>query len=362
MGSRKGRVLVAMSGGVDSSVTAALLLEEGFEVIGATLQLQSCDEAAFGAGCGGAAGPAQAGLVSRMLGIPHHVFDCRQQFERAVLHYCWREYSRGRTPNPCIVCNERFKFGFLLEAASSLGASQIATGHYARIERPGQGGLQLKRGVDRNKDQSYFLFALNARQLEAALLPIGALSKAEVRAQAHRLGLPNAGRGESQDACLTADHVCYAEILRQRFHGEARAGEVVDNQGRVLGHHQGFHHFTIGQRKGLGIALGQRAWVTAIHPESARVVLCRDEGELFAQGLVASDVTWSPSVVLPLPISCSVQIRYRHQPVPAVVEPLGNGRVRVAFASAVRAVTPGQAAVFYDGNILLGGGWIEKSF
>jgi tRNA-uridine 2-sulfurtransferase len=356
------RVLVAMSGGVDSSVTAALLLEDGFQVIGATLQLHSCDETTFGRTCCSAAGPPQAGNVAGVLGIPHYLLDCRRQFHDAVLRYSWMEYARGRTPNPCVICNEQIKFGFLMETARSLGASKIATGHFARIERDGRQRPVLKRGRDQDKDQSYFLFSLDNRQLEAALFPIGQFTKAEVRERARRLGLPNADQEESQDACFLAEGETYAEVLRQRFQGEAHPGEVVDGEGRVLGRHQGFHQFTIGQRKGLGIALGQRAWVKAIDAEDARVVLCRDKSELLSQGLLATGVRWRHSIGGSRPIACSVQIRYRHRAVPAMVEQVGAERVRVVFGEPIRAVTPGQAAVFYDGDVLLGGGWIERSF
>ncbi len=350
-----------MSGGVDSSVAAALLLQEGFEVIGATLQLHSCDEAAFRRTCCSAAGPAQAGNVAGILGIPHYVLDCRHQFQDLVLRHGWSEYARGRTPNPCIICNDRIKFGFLLDVAKSLGASTIATGHHARIERDGRERPFLKRGRDLGKDQSYFLFSLRSGQLRAALLPIGHFTKAEVREQAWRLGLPNADQAESQDACFLAKGESYAEMLRRRFQGEARPGEIEDSEGRVLGRHEGFHQFTIGQRKGLGIALGRRAWVKAIDPENARVVVCRDERELLSQGLIATDVRWRHAFEGSCPIPCSVQIRYCHKAVPAVVEPIGTDRVRVIFGEPVRAVTPGQAAVFYDGESLLGGGWIERS-
>lgn len=358
---KKERVLVAMSGGVDSSLAAALLLEEGYEAIGATLQLQSCEDEAFGSTCCSAAGPAQAAGVADILGIRHYVLDCRRHFHDAVLRHSWLEYARGRTPNPCVVCNQRIKFGFLLDTARSLGASRIVTGHYARVEADAAGRVVLKRGRDRGKDQSYFLFSLDDRQLEAALFPIGHFTKAEVRERARRMGLPNADREESQDACFAAEGESYAEILRERFQGEARAGEVVDGEGKVLGRHDGFHRFTIGQRKGLGIALGQRAWVKAIDPESARVILCRDKSELLSWGLIATDVRWHHARPDSNPFACSAQIRYRHAAVPAMVEHLEAERVRVIFREPVRAVTPGQAAVFYDGDTLLGGGWIERS-
>ena len=357
----KGRVLVAMSGGVDSSVTAALLLEDGFEVIGATLQLQSCEDAAYGRTCCSATGSNQAGKVAGVLGIPHVLLDCRQQFHDAVLRYSWMEYARGRTPNPCVICNEQIKFGFLLEAARSLGAARIATGHYVRLEKDDRKRLWLMRGRDRGKDQSYFLFSLSSRQLDAALFPIGQFTKAEVRERARHLGLPNADQEESQDACFLGEGETYAEILRQRFQGEVRPGEVVDGKGNVLGRHEGFHRFTIGQRKGLGIALGRRAWVKAIDPVNARVILCRDKSELLSKGLIAMGVRWRHPLEGLLPIPCSVQIRYRHAAVPAVVVSAGAERVWVTFEQPVRAVTPGQAAVFYDGDRLLGGGWIERS-
>ncbi len=356
------RVLVAMSGGVDSSVAAAVLAESGCEVIGATLQLQACDDAAFGRTCCNAAGPALAGRVAGVLGIPHYVLDCRRQFRDEVLRYSWREYARGRTPNPCVICNEKIKFGFLLEKARALGAVRIATGHYVRLVREAGHGLLLKRGRDQGKDQSYFLFSLDDGQLDAALFPVGGFTKAEVRERARQLGLPNADQRESQDACFLAAGEPYAEILRQRLHGEARPGEVVDGEGRVLGRHEGFHRFTIGQRRGLGIALGQPAWVRTIEPEKARVVLCLDQRELLAQGLIATGVTWRHCWGGSRPILCSVQVRYRHQAVPAMIEEIGAGRVRVVFGESVRAVTPGQAAVFYDGDTLKGGGWIERAF
>jgi tRNA-specific 2-thiouridylase len=220
----------------------------------------------------------------------------------------------------------------------------------------------LKRGLDRNKDQSYFLFSLDDRQLAAALFPVGQFTKTAVREKARHLGLQNADLEESQDACFLAEGEVYAEILRERFQGSAHSGEVVDTQGKVLGTHKGFHRFTVGQRKGLGIALGQRAWVKTIDPESARVILATDRRELLARGLIATGVKWRHPFASSQPIHCAVQIRYRHAAVPALVEHLGPKSVRVTFDQPVRAVTPGQAAVFYDDDRLIGGGWIDQSF
>jgi tRNA-uridine 2-sulfurtransferase len=356
------RVLVAMSGGVDSSVAAALLLEDGYEAIGATLQMQSCHDATLRSSCCSTAGPAQASAAAGTLGIPHYVLDCRQQFLDNVLRYGWREYSRGRTPNPCVVCNEHIKFGFLLQVAESLGALQIATGHYVRKDTDGDGRIFLRRGIDQGKDQSYFLFSLSDQQLAAALFPVGRLAKTEVREKARSLGLQNADLEESQDACFLAEGEVYAEVLRQRFQGLSQAGEVVDGEGKVLGRHIGFHRFTVGQRRGLGIALGRKAWVKGIDPENASVIVTLDESELFSEGLIATGVRWHYPVADLSPIRCSAQVRYRHDAAPAVVEPLGRESVRVTFSQPVRAVTPGQAVVFYDGDRLLGGGWIERSF
>jgi tRNA-specific 2-thiouridylase len=233
------RVVVAMSGGVDSTVAAALLVERGCEVIGVTLRLLQGEETA-----GDAVHEARA--AADRLGIAHHVLDGRREFEELVLRRSWDEYARGRTPNPCVVCNARIKFGLLLDHARSLGATKIATGHYARLDAT----PTIRRGVDRRKDQSYFLWALDARQLAAVLFPLGELTKQQVRDRARSLGLPNAERAESQDACFVRDDQQFAEELRRHFGEPARSGVIVDEAGKVLGAHQGIHHFTIGQRRG----------------------------------------------------------------------------------------------------------------
>ena len=359
-GSRAGaagrRVVVAMSGGVDSSVTAALLLEQGYEVLGATLRFWLCDEGGGEAkSCCGLDAVAEARDTAGRLGFHHHVIDCRTRFEEQVLRPCWEEYNRGRTPNPCVLCNPHIKLLELLRQARALGAELVATGHHARVivgDRPA-----LLRGRDRNKDQSYFLFGLHEQQLASLLMPVGEMTKDEVRQRARDLGLGNAERHESQDACLGSADEPFAEALRRRFDAEARPGDLVDTEGNVLGRHRGIHLYTIGQRRGLGVALGQRAYVVGIREQSREVVVSTDPQDLCASGLTASGVRW---LVPPGEdrFQARVQIRYRHRACPATVELAPGETVRVRFVEPQRAVTPGQAAVFYKEERVLGGGWI----
>ncbi len=356
----KQRIVVAMSGGVDSSVAAALLLEQGFEVIGVTLQLHACHESAPGRSCCGTDAVARAREAAGHLGIHHYVLDCRQTFEQTVLLRSWEEYSRGRTPNPCVICNEHIKFGVLLDYAKALGAEKIATGHYARIGARKNGGAFLLRGADIRKDQSYFLFSICAKGLEAAIFPLGLHTKDAVRGMARRIGLRNADRAESQDACFSTRGTAYPEILRRRFNEGMKPGPFLDEEGRFLGMHEGIHRFTVGQRRGLGVALGSAAWVQSIDPKSSSVFLTTRKEGLNAQGLIATGVRWHALKQKFRRLRCSVQVRYNQAPFPAAVEQHEPGTVRVRFERPLTAVSPGQAAVFYCGDRLLGGGWIER--
>jgi tRNA-uridine 2-sulfurtransferase len=347
------RVAVAMSGGVDSAVTASLLCEQGHDVVGLTLRFWSCEDAH---GCGADDGARQARAVADELRIPHHVVDCREPFERLVLRPAWEEYARGRTPNPCVTCNAEIKLRLLLEHARRLGAERLATGHYANVRLDDAGRPMLLRGLDAQKDQSYFLFALDEPQLAAIVLPLGERTKEEVRDLARRRGLPNAERPDSQDACLTSGAEGFAEALRRRFDAPARPGAIVDERGQPLGQHGGVHRYTIGQRRGLGVALSQRAYVLRIDADRGEVVLGRDVRALDAAGLIAGGARW----LAPPGERAEVQVRYRHAAAPARIAVAGS-RVEVRFDRPQRAVTPGQAAVVYDGPRLLGGGWIDRA-
>ncbi len=355
-----GRVVVAMSGGVDSSVAAALLAEAGHEVIGVTLRMLACDDPDTRGSCCDLDAVAGARAVAAALGAPHYVVDAEDRFDRRVLRPAWEAYHRGRTPNPCVPCNEGIKWTELRRRADALGARWIATGHHARL-RSRDGAVELVRGLDPGKDQSYFLHRVPPAELARTLLPIGELTKDQVRAHARARGLPTAERRESQDACLASAEGGFAEALRQRFGAGAREGELVDDQGRCVGRHAGVHRFTVGQRRGLGVALGRPAYVRSIDADRARVVLTTDEDRLACRGLLATDLRWFRAPPPEGSVELDVQIRYRHRPVPATVELTPGGGARVTFSQPLRAVTPGQAAVFYNGDTVVGGGWIECS-
>jgi len=347
------RIVVAMSGGVDSSVVAALLKREGHALIGVTLQLRPCDDRMSSRSCCSMDAINQARAVAGALEIPHYVLDCRAAFEEKVLLPAWAEYQRGRTPSPCLHCNSEIKFGLLLAHARRLGADRIASGHFARLLQEGP-EPQLLRGVDRQKDQSYFLSGLDLDSLRHLLLPLGGFTKAQVRDLAREMGLPTAERHESQDACLIYEGLSFPESLRQRYGTDIRTGNFVDPSGRILGPHRGLHHYTIGQRRGLGIALGRPAHVAALHADGT-VILSTEAQDLLAPGLLATGVHWYAAP----PERCEVQIRSRHAAAPARLEHLGPEGVRVVFDTPQGAVTPGQAVAFYDGDRVLGGGWIE---
>jgi tRNA-specific 2-thiouridylase len=341
------RVLVAMSGGVDSSVTAALLQKQGFEVEGITMKLTAglcCD-----------LGSAQA--VCRHLNIPHRVIDAQAEFSQNIINDFISEYRHGRTPNPCIICNDVVKFQLLLQYARSQGFDYLATGHYARIERDRvTSRFLLKKGIDEQKDQSYFLYRLTQERMKSVLFPLGDMRKTEVRALARELVLPAAERPESQELCFVPNND-YRSFLKERAPDTLRPGEIVMTDGKVVGKHEGIAFFTLGQRRRLGIAAGQRLYVVRIEPEKNRVVLGK-LSELQTNGMVVSNLNFISGDELRSPMNITVKVRYRSPFVPAVVEPLTIDRVRVVFERPVPGVCPGQAAVFYEDDAVAGGGTI----
>ena len=353
----KGSVLVAMSGGVDSSVSACLLAERGYDVLGSHMKLVHLSGVEHG--CCGPQAEADARTVSEIAGFPFEVVDMSDAFERAVLADFFGEHESGRTPNPCVRCNEHIKFGAFLRRADELGIDFVATGHYVRSIRDGAGCWHLHRGLDRKKDQSYMLHTLGQRELSRSLFPVGSLSKAETRRHAERLRLPVAGKRDSQEVCFVpgADH---ASFLARHAPHLVRAGEIVDPRGTVLGRHEGTFRYTVGQRRGVGVSTGERTYVVDIDRDRDRVVV-GPQPLLARRGLVADQVSWvAGHPPADGPFEAEVRIRYRGEDVPAVVEP-DDGGVRVEFRAPQRAVAPGQSVVFYRGDELLGGGRIMEA-
>jgi tRNA-uridine 2-sulfurtransferase len=357
-------VAVAMSGGVDSSVAAYLLKEAGYNVFGVTLSMDTDDSDSSRGLCGGSEEISAAGSIAKQLGIPLHTVSCRSDFNERILRESWNEYASGRTPNPCVVCNRVIKFGVLRDIARSLGATDLATGHYARIESAAtedpQSSRFLLKGMDRNKDQSYFLYRLSQTQLKAVSFPLGSMKKTEIRDIAREKGFVNADRRESQDVCLALSGEQFGELLRLRFREPEKPGHFVDRDGNILGEHNGIHRFTVGQRRGLGIALGKPAYVTAIHSKTRAVVISTDPRDLLCRIFTVSDVHWINPAVDRLPLTSEVKIRYLHKAAPARLSAGSGGCVTVEFESHQRAVTPGQSAVFYIDDRVLGGGIIES--
>ncbi len=355
----KGRLVAAISGGVDSSVAAAICLEAGYEVIGVTLKLKDCDDSRERRkACCGADDFIHARLAAAKLGIPHYFLDLKENFARDVLTYAWNEYRIGRTPNPCVMCNFHLKFGALAEYAAGLGAEGLITGHYAELERCPDGQVHLRHAADDEKDQVYFLAMLNRQQLSYCRFPLGNMSKKQVREKAAALELSNAWKAESQDACFGYKGENFSRTLAEYFEAEMPAGEVVTEDGRVVGHHDGIHNYTIGQRKGLGIALGSPAYVKAIDAEHNRIILTTDQEHLKAVCLETGKPNWL--IDMPEEFDCEAQIRYNQTPVPAHITKHGGDQTIVSFKSPVSAPAPGQLAAFYDDRLVLGSAFIDR--
>jgi tRNA-uridine 2-sulfurtransferase len=357
--SKKTRVVCGMSGGVDSSATAALLLEQGYDVVGITLKLwpQDCVSRAEDKCCGPQA-VTDARSVCHQLGIPYYLIDEAEQFQVKVIQYFAAEYKAGRTPNPCVMCNQNLKFGRLIDRADQLGAQFVATGHFARLERRTDGRVWLKRGHDLKKDQSYFLFSLRQDQLARALFPLGERTKSDTRAVARHCNLKTADKEESMEICFVPDND-YGGFLQSANLVQKHRGQIVDQHGRVLGHHDGIEFYTIGQRKGLGLSSPQPLYVVELDAANNRVVV-GDDSALDRDEFTVDRCNWIAFDELPASIEVTAKIRYNHPGTLATVVSQPEGRAQVKLHTPQRAITPGQAAVFYQDDLVIGGGWIVR--
>lgn len=348
MSGSKGKVVIGMSGGVDSSVAAYLLKEEGYQVIGVTMQMWGCEDADS---------IADARRVAENLGIPHYVVDFREDFKREVIRYFMEEYSLGRTPNPCVICNRKVKWEALLAWAQKMEAYYIATGHYARVEQLENGRFAIKKSVLDKKDQTYALFNLTQEQLAHTRMPVGEYEKERVREIAAKVGLDVADKPDSQEICFIPDHD-YAGYIERESGKSFTEGNFVTADGTVLGRHKGIVHYTIGQRKGLGLAMGEPVFVTKILPQSNEVVIGKNE-ELFTTHLTAEQINYMAAEKFSAGMEMTAKIRYAHKGEKCRVISCEKDRIEIEFASPVRAITPGQAVVFYEGDYVLGGGLIQ---
>jgi tRNA-uridine 2-sulfurtransferase len=361
--SSKPPIVAALSGGVDSAVAAAMLVARGERVVGVTMRLYDARGTTAAAGrCCGPRDIEDARRVCQHLDIPFYVVDLEQEFRRDVIDDFVDAYLAGETPNPCVRCNQHIKFTPLLKRARALGAERVATGHYARLEPDGVGGRRLRRGVDAGKDQSYFLFSMPPDELAAVEFPLGGLRKEEVRDRARAFGLPNADKKDSQEICFVPDgdyagFVARAALTRGRT--VPPAGDIVDQAGAVVGRHRGVHHYTVGQRRGLGdVARPEPVYVVGVEPGADRVVV-GPRAAAARRTIRVREVRWLAPPPDGAPLQISVQVRHRARPVAAAVREAGQ-HVEVTFVDEAVVAAPGQAAVFYDGDAVVGGGWIER--
>lgn len=353
------KVVIGMSGGVDSSVAAYLLKEQGYDVVGVTMQIwqdENKDSVEENGGCCGLSAVDDARRVANALEIPYYVMNFKSEFEENVIDYFVKEYLEGRTPNPCIACNRYVKWESLLQRSLNIGADYIATGHYARVIQLENGRYALKQSATIKKDQTYALYNLTQEQLKRTLMPVGDYTKEEIRVLAEKISLRIANKPDSQEICFVPDQQ-YAKFIEEYTGEKIVKGNFVDLKGKVLGKHNGIINYTIGQRKGLGIAFGKPAFVVDIRPETNEVVI-GDDQDVFASGCIADRLNFMPFEKLEGKVTLTAKIRYSHKPAVCTIEMVGEDRLQCVFEEPQRAITPGQALVLYDGDIVVGGGTI----